>query len=114
MVTLNYTQNLMVLKPIKKALNKPFEADMSGIDLRATGKDFRTFEVSGVITNSVAHHAGVLPGDKIILLNKKIAHSLTINDLYEMLSRKEGYPIQMVVLREHGLKQISFRLKRII
>lgn len=114
LVTLNYTQNLLVLKPVKKALHKPFESDMSGLDLRATGADFRTFEVSGVINNSVAHHAGVLPGDKIILFNKKMASSLTINDLYEMLSRKEGYPIEMVVWRNHGLKQISFRLKRII
>lgn len=113
-VTLNYTQNLLVLKPVKKAINKPFESDMSGIDLRATGKDFRTFEVSSVIDQSVAHHAGVLPGDRIILFNKRMASSLTIGDLYEMLSKKEGYPIEMVVLRDHNLKQINFRLKRII
>ncbi len=114
LVTLNYTQNLLVLKPVKKALHKPFESDMSGLDIRATGKDFRTFEVSGVINNSVAHHAGVLPGDKIIILNKKLANLMTINDLYEQLSRKEGHSIEMVVLREHSLMQISFRLKRII
>lgn len=113
-VTINYTQNLLVLKPVKKALNKPFESDMSGIDLRATGKDFRTFEVSAVIDQSVAHLAGVLPGDRIILFNKKMASSLTISDLYEMLSKKEGYSIEMVVLRDHSLKQISFRLKRSI
>jgi len=114
MVTINYTQNLLVLKPIRKALKEPFESDMSGMDLKATGQDFRTFEVTGVIDQSVAHHAGVLPGDKIIIFNKKLAHSLTINELYEILSKKEGYPIEMVVLRNHSLKQINFRLKRII
>lgn len=113
-VTLNYNQNLLVLKPIKRSLDKPFESDMSGLDLRATGNDFRTFEVSSVIINSVAYHAGVLPGDKIIIFNRKLANLMTINELYEELSRKEGHPIEMVVLRDHGLMQISFRLKRSI
>lgn len=113
-VTLNYAQNLLVLKPVRKSLNKPFESDMSGMDLRATGQDYRTFEVTGVIDQSVAYHAGVLPGDRIILFNKRMASSLTISELYEILSKKEGYPIEMVVLRDHSLKQISFRLKRTI
>lgn len=113
-VTINYMQNLLVLKPDRKAINKPFESDMSGMDLRATGQDFRTFEVTAVIKQSVAYLAGVLPGDKIILFNKKMASNLTINDLYEVLSKKEGYLIEMVVLRDRSLLPIHFRLKRII
>ncbi len=113
-VTLNYSQNLMVLKPIKKTLKKPFESDMSGLDLRATGKDFKTFEVSAVIPNSVAHQAGVLPGDKVIIFNNKLANFMTINELYEQLCKKEGHLIEMVVLRDHRLIQVSFRLRRSI
>lgn len=37
---------------------------MSGLELRATGKDYRTFEIFSVIQNSPAGEAGLLPGDK--------------------------------------------------
>ena len=113
-VTLNYSQNLLVLKPVKKLLNKPFEADMSGLDLRTIGPDFRTFEVTEVIAGSAADEAGVLPGDKIIIFNKKLAGNLTINDFYEVLSKREGTLVEMVVLRDHSLLPLRFRLKRII
>ncbi len=113
-VTLNYHQNLMVLKPVKKALNKPFESDMSGMDVRATGKDLRTFEVTGVFDQSVADLSCVMPGDKIIIFDKKLDSAITISEVYEILSKKEGYLLEMVVLRDHGLLPIQFRLKRSI
>jgi hypothetical protein len=113
-VSMNYTQNLLVLKPIRKEIKKPFESDMSGIELRATGKDFRNFEVYSVIEESPAGRAGVLPGDKIIVINSKLANLLTINDLYEHFSKKEGKNIELVVLREHTLIPLSFTLQKTI
>jgi hypothetical protein len=113
-VGLNYQQGLLVLKPIKKEIKKPFEADMSGLELRATGKDYRTFEIFSVIQNSPAGEAGLLPGDKIMVINNKLANLMTINELYGLFSKKEGKKIEIVVLRNHALLSFEFVLRKII
>lgn len=113
-VTLNYHQKLMVLKPIKSVIKKPFESDMSGIDLRAMGEDHNDFEVAHVIPNSAASLAGVIPGDRIIMFNKKLARHISINEFYQELSKREGYSIDLVILRGNRLEEVNFKLKRLI
>jgi hypothetical protein len=113
-VTLNYHQKIMVFKPVKSAIKKPFESDMSGIDLRALGENHNDFEVAHVIPNSAAFIAGILPGDRIIMFNKKLARHISINEFYKELSKKEGYPIDLVILRGNKLEEVNFRLKKMI
>ncbi len=113
-VTLNYKQKIIVLKPIKKEIIKPFESDMSGLDLRAVGLDFKSFEVASITPNSVSDQAGLKEGDLIITFNKRMAKNLSIGDFYKELTKREGHLIELIVMRDRQLEQISFRLKRLI
>ncbi|MEZ4903564.1 MAG: hypothetical protein R2822_18260 [Spirosomataceae bacterium] len=38
-VTFNYSEHYMVLKPIKRRMKETFEHDMSGMEIRAKGKN---------------------------------------------------------------------------
>lgn len=114
LVNFNYEQRIMVLKPIKRFIKKPFKTDMSGMDIRVVGENFDEFEVAEVIPQSPAGEAGISPGDKIIVFNKRLARSYNINEIYELLCTKEGKTIEMVVLRGNSLEEVSFVLKKLI
>ena len=113
-VTINYSQKLIVLKPIRKLIHKPFDSDMSGLDIRAIGDKFDEFEIVDVIPNTPADIAGLITGDRIVFFNKKLARNVTINDIYKALCEKEGDRIDMIILRGNRLEEINFKLKKII
>ena len=47
-VTLNYHDGYMILKPLKNRMKESFEHDMSGLDVRAKGDEFNQYIINKV------------------------------------------------------------------
>jgi predicted aspartyl protease len=113
-ITFNYRDSYIVLKPIKSKYRETFEHDMSGMEIRAAGQYFDEFQVTFVSPGSQADKAGVIVGDQIVFFNNKHFKEININDIYRKLSSKEGSEVELFVRRNNELKFIYFKLKRAI
>lgn len=113
-VTFNYEEGYIVLKPVRRFLNEKFEHDMSGIDIRAKGNDFRHYFIESITENSPAHQAGLQIGDQLMLVNHEPVQTLTLSEIYRTFQQKEGKEVQLVVRRDGRLVVAEFALKRVI
>ena len=113
-VTINYPEKYLALKPTRRAMKEPFEHDMSGMDLRAKGKDYREYYVDRVMPDSPASRAGLVEGDRLMFINNAAAKTLNMTEIYKLLQRKEGRAINIIVNRKGTLVFTTLVLKRVI
>ncbi|MBC3783666.1 aspartyl protease family protein [Spirosoma utsteinense] len=113
-VTFNYPDRYIVMKPIKRLMREQFEHDMSGMELRAKGDQFRTYYVDKVVDGSPAALAGLREGDELLFINNNSANELSISDIYKVLQKGEGKEVSLLVRRSGQIIVASFALKRII
>jgi hypothetical protein len=113
-VVFDYSRNYIVLKPNKRSFRASFERDMSGMDLRAKGDNFRTYIIDHIEKGSPADLAGVLEGDEIISINGQMANGLRLSEIYKLLQKKEGKEINLFLKRGNEFVFTSFQLKRMI
>jgi predicted aspartyl protease len=113
-ITFNYKEGYLILKPLKFKAKETFEHDMSGMEVRAKGKFLDEYYVTYISPDSQAEKAGVELNDQIIFLNNKNYKNLTINDIYSYLSKKQGYGIELFLRRNGEIKYAYFKLKRLI
>jgi hypothetical protein len=113
-VVFDYSRNYIVLKPNKRSFRASFERDMSGMDLRAKGDNFRTYIIDHIEKGSPADLAGVLEGDEIISINGQMANGLRLSEIYKLLQKKEGKEINLFLKRGSEFVFTSFQLKRMI
>jgi hypothetical protein len=95
-------------------LKRKFEFNLSGIDLIAEGKNYKTFRIINVIEGSPAQEAGLKPDDIILRANYRYAANLTLTELNNMLRTRPGRRIDMVVFRSGEFIQVRFHLQRLI
>ncbi len=114
MVTFNYPEQYIVLKPVKRLLRETFEHDMSGLELRARGDQFKTFYIEKINDDSPAQQAGLQEGDELLFVNNELASTLAISDVYKALQRGEGRAVTLVVRRGGGIVVANLTLRRII
>jgi predicted aspartyl protease len=96
-VTFDYPHKRLILERGPDA-NTPFEADMSGLAVIASGPDFSSVSVRRVFENSPAAQAGLLAGDVIRELNGKAAADLTLAGL-RMVLRVDGQTVSLKIQR---------------
>jgi hypothetical protein len=113
-VVFDYSRNYIVLKPNKRSFRASFERDMSGMELRAKGDNFRTYTIDYIEKGSPADLAGIMSGDEIISINGQMASGLRLSELYKMLQKKEGKEINLFLKRGKEFVFTSFLLKRLI
>jgi hypothetical protein len=113
-VVFDYSRNYVVLKPNKRLMRASFERDMSGIDLKAKGDNYRSYIIDRLEDDSPAMLAGLMEGDEIISINGQMASQLQLSEIYKLLQRKEGKEIRMFVKRGLDFVYTTFYLKRII
>lgn len=113
-VTFNYADRYIVLKPVKRRLKETFEHDMSGIEFRAQGQDFKDYIIDKVVEDSPAWDAGLQEGDELLFINNKSADDLIISEIYKLLQKGEGKEIAMLVRRKGVIHFAKFQLKRMI
>jgi predicted aspartyl protease len=113
-VTFNYTDRYIILKPIKRRLKETFEHDMSGLELRAKGKDLKEYVVDRIIEGSPAWDAGLEEGDEVLFINNKSSDDLIISEIYKLLQKGEGKEITLLIRRKGIIHFTKFQLKRMI
>lgn len=113
-VTFHYNDGYIALKPNKKKLKESFEHDMSGVTVRAKGEKFNQFIISQVSIESPAYEAGLRVGDEILFLNNQSVEEMGINQVINILSKREGVRIDIFYRRNGSLDFATFILKRII
>lgn len=113
-VIFNYREQYMVMKPIRRLMREQFEHDMSGMELRAKGTQFRNYYVNHVIEGSPAARAGLLEGDEVLFVNNTSVNDMSISDIYKILQHGEGREVTFLVRRNGQLFVSAFALKRLI
>ncbi|GAB4018067.1 hypothetical protein GCM10028808_51440 [Spirosoma migulaei] len=114
LVTINYPNRYIVLKPVRRIMRERFEHDMSGLELRAKGETLRTYFINNVNSNSPAEQAGLQVGDELLVVNRSLATTMTISDIYRMLQAGEGKLVALVIQRNRQRFTVRFTLKRLI
>lgn len=97
---------------VRKNLNykKPFDYNVSGIEILGLGEDYNEFQICYVRPNSPAFKAGLRLHDEIISLNGISTSSLTIDELYGLLGKRIGKTVQVRVRREGKTHKAKFKL----
>lgn len=112
-VVIDYRNELLYLKP-NKNYKKAFKFDRSGLMIIVGGKNLKTFIVNEVIEGSPAYKAGVQVGDEIRRCNWSLAGYLSLKSLSDILMKKEGKKINLVLRRNGKRLKVSFRLKDLL
>ncbi len=113
-VTMNYRDRYMVLKPIKSKLREKFEHDMSGMEIRAEGKDLRSYMVSHIQEKSPAADAGLIEGDQLLFIDDHSATNLNVSEIYKLMQRGDGKHIELLVKRKGSVFFTRLTLRRMI
>ncbi len=109
-VILDYPSGHVVLRK-GQYYSEPFNTSLSGLEVVARGANMRKFIVHYVRPGSAGYEAGILSGDQIVALNMKSHHQLTLEDILEALSSREGRHISMVLIRDQEMLRKRFRLR---
>jgi len=111
-VIFDYTRMRMILEPAAN-FDDPFDIDMSGLCLTASGPAFRQFKVLQVIESSPASEAKILPGDAIVSIDGRPAREFTLSGIRERLMRPE-HPVRLTIQREGRTREVLLKLRRLI
>lgn len=112
-VIFNYPEKKIGLRP-NSDYKKFFYLDMSGIEVGSILPGFPGYKILTVRSNSPADKAGLRVGDQIISVDDKLAITMKMDDLLEILNGKKGTVIRMEVLRNGSLIKVRFVLKDVI
>ncbi len=111
-VIIDYPHERLLLRSAGE-LRAPFEYDMCGLDLLATGPNYRRYLVQRVVPDSPAATAGISSGEELLSINFLPVSSLSITELSRLLRLQDGLQLFLVLRRPSGeLHSASIRLKR--
>jgi predicted aspartyl protease len=113
-VTMNYQERYMVLKPVRSRMREKFEHDMSGMEIRAEGKDLRSYIVNHIVDDSPASKAGLVEGDQLLFIDDHAAADLNVSEIYKLMQRGDGKNIDLLVKRKGDIFFTQITLKRMI
>jgi len=109
-VTFDYADSAVYLKA-NNMFKRPFEHDMSGIELYVEDVKNRFF-VNRVEQGSPADEAGIKAGDEILTVNFSKAGSLTLDELSRLLKSGDGRPVYLSLNRAGELIVKMIKLKK--
>ncbi len=109
-IIIDYKAEQLIIRPGRN-FSKPFNTNLSGIEVIAKGQYFNEFFVHYVRPGSAAYEAGILAGDQIMRLNHLLGHQLNMEDMLDILTFRKGYPINMQVKRDNSIMKKNFRLR---
>jgi hypothetical protein len=109
---IDYPHQRLLVRP-SSLWRTPFEHDMSGLDLLATGPGYRFCLVAGVVPGSPAEAAGIVPDEELLTINFVPVRSLPLSEISRLLRLQDGQRLLLVLRRPDGeLHPVSLRLKR--
>lgn len=112
-IIFDYLNNRAFFKPASRQ-NRQFEFDKSGLEVIAAGESLTRFTIIRVIPGSPADEAGLKKGDALLRLNGRKAKNLSLDRINRKLRKKEGKQIKLRIQRNGQLREVSFRLRKLI
>ncbi|TCC95101.1 peptide-binding protein [Pedobacter hiemivivus] len=110
-VIFDYADNSMYLRK-NSQFKRPFEHDMSGIELYLEDGQIRRYFISRIEPGSPAENAGVLVDDEIITIHFTPAASFKLDDINNLFKSVEGKTIILSIRRNDELVLKVFKLKQ--
>ncbi|MFW5706413.1 MAG: aspartyl protease family protein [Bacteroidota bacterium] len=95
---IDYGSKKLVMRK-NNSFRKPFEHNMSGIEVIARGASFSEYFISYVRENSIAHEKDIRPGDQIIRIMNKQTARVTLDEIVGILNQEPGTVIHLEILR---------------
>jgi hypothetical protein len=109
-VILDYPSQKLILRKNRNFGNE-FHSNLSGMDIIAEGIRFNEYKVSHVRKNSAAWEEGILPGDRIVSINRDSVSQMKIDDIMGLFNQSPGTIIQMQIIRDEMVLSKTFRLR---
>ncbi len=111
-LVIDYPHQCLLLRPNARFAD-PFEHDMCGMELLATGPDYRRFLVLTVMPDSPAAAAGLEANEELLSINFLPTNVFTLTQIGRMLHSEDGRVLLLVLRRPDGsLHTTTVRLKR--
>ncbi|MCF6360492.1 MAG: aspartyl protease family protein [Cyclobacteriaceae bacterium] len=110
-VVFDYVHEKLYLKK-NKSYKKPFEYNLSGLVVKATGMKLDNYEIVEVRKGCSAERAGIKAGDEILIVNGHYTKGLRLDDVLGFINAKASKSVRMTVLRNGEKTKISFKLER--
>ena len=109
---IDYPHRRLLLRPNNR-FRDAFEHDMCGIDLLATGTNYRRYLVLRVTPDTPAALAGLQVDDELISINMLPASAYSLTELSRLMHSQNGRTLFLVLRRADGeLLSTTLRLKR--
>lgn len=108
-VIFNYQENYMMLRP-NKFYRKPFNYNISGIEVTTPVPGIPIYEISKVRENSPAEKAGLSRGDQIIMINGVNATNFSLDEIIDIFQNKEGRRLRVFVQRYNKYIKAEFMM----
>ncbi|MEM7654965.1 MAG: aspartyl protease family protein, partial [Bacteroidota bacterium] len=108
-VIFDYPNQRLLLRKTSK-FRKPFDYNVSGLEVVSYGKNFDQFIINYVRPNSPAAKAGIQINDQILSLNGLPVNGARIEDLYGNLMRRNAKTIHLKLRRGDRIIRTSFRM----
>jgi len=107
----DYSSEMLYLKR-NAAYKKPFEYNMSGIVIKATGKSLDIFKIEEVRKGSSAMKAGIQAGDFILSVNNHGVDKLPLQQVIGMFNARANKTLRVELEREGKRIFKKFKLER--
>lgn len=91
---------------------RPFEHDMSGIEVFMVELDKRRFFISRIEPNSPADDAGLLAEDEILTVNFVKTSKMDLNDMTRIFRTEDGRPVFITIFRQGNTLTRLIKLKK--
>ena len=96
-----------------RALNDPFEADMSGLELVADDPDLSSYLIDEVEPNTPAAEAGIKGGETIIAIDDRAASEFKLEEIRRMF-QYDGREHNLTLKRDGQTIKVKLKLRRLI
>lgn len=113
MVTFDYPHQILYLRKGSR-YGRNFEFNMSGLVLTAVGNKLDSIYVQKVRSGSAGEEADIRVGDYVLKVNGQSLHTNRLSELHDLLHKRNGKRIKMIIWRDEEKIKRVFRLKRII
>lgn len=110
-IVFDYEDKSMYFKKGRQ-FNRPFEHDMSGIELYTQENKTRHYFISRIEPGSPAEKAGVLVDDEIVSINLMPVAGYKLNDINNLFKSADGKTIILSIYRNNELIIKVFKLKQ--
>ncbi|WP_316790220.1 aspartyl protease family protein [Pedobacter frigoris] len=110
-ITFDYNNNFMYLKR-NYTFKRPFEHDMSGLEVFVDDALTKRFFISRIEPESPAVEAGLLVDDEILSINFTTVGTMTLNDVSKFLRMENGKTLYLAINRKGELLIKLIKLKK--